>query len=198
MLRGERHDPGSTPLSPSENEGLIPSLATQQELNEWERENILAAREWALSPRRLKRTDVFAEAYLRELHRQMFRDTWKWAGRYRTTERNLGAMPHTIVERVYQWLGDFRYWVEHSTYDIDEIAVRSHHRLLVIHPWPNGNGRHARLFADVVALKFGREEFSWGRTEELTSTGTPREEYLRAVRAADAHDFRAMLRFARA
>jgi Fic-DOC domain mobile mystery protein B len=197
MLSGERLDPGSTPLSPSESEALIPSLATQHELNEWERENILAAREWALSPRRLKRTDVFAEAYLRELHRQMFRDTWKWAGRYRTTERNLGVAPHTIVERVYQWLGDFRYWVEHGTYDIDEVAVRSHHCLLVIHPFPNGNGRHARLFADVIALKYGREEFSWGRTE-LTAAGNVREEYLRAVRAADAHDFQAILRFARA
>jgi Fic-DOC domain mobile mystery protein B len=188
--------PGNTPLSPDEQADLIPSLSTQQELNEWERENILLAREWALSARRVSRTDPFDEPYIRELHRQMFSDTWKWAGRYRITEKNLGVAPHLIRERIGVFVGNARYWVEHRTYDMDEIAVRSHHELVVIHPFSNGNGRHARLFADVVALKLGRPEFTWGRNE-MAAAGPVREAYLKTLRDADRGDFRGLLKFCR-
>ncbi len=188
--------PDHTPLTPGEQAGLIPNLATQAELNEWERENILVAREWALSERRLRKTEPYSEPYLRELHRQMFADTWKWAGAYRTTEKNIGVAPHEIRERIGVFLGDARYWLEHRTYEIDEIAVRSHHALVVIHPFSNGNGRHARLFADVVALKFGRPEFSWGRNE-MTASGPARERYLAALRKADQRSFGDLLEFSR-
>ncbi|MGC2719994.1 MAG: mobile mystery protein B, partial [Candidatus Acidiferrales bacterium] len=180
MFEFQNTAPGNTPLSVDELEGLIPSLSTQQELTEWERENIMIAREWALNTRRIKNTDPLDELYIRELHRRMFSDTWKWAGRYRTTEKNLGVASHLIRERIGVFVGNSRYWVGNKTYEADEIAARSHHELVVIHPFSNGNGRHARLFADVVALKLGRLEFSWGRNE-MIAAGPVRDTYLESL-----------------
>jgi Fic-DOC domain mobile mystery protein B len=126
----------------------------------------------------------------------MFNNTWRWAGTYRKRERNLGVPVAQIREMLPALLGDARYWIEHGTYDLDEIAVRVHHRLVAIHPFPNGNGRHARLLADVVALKNGRAEFSWGRGD-MIAPGPVRDAYLRALRAADERNIQDLLKFAR-
>ena len=142
---------GNTPLSPDEQADLIPNLSTRDELNEWERTNILVAYDWALNPRTLRRNDPMTEPYLRDLHHRMFDQTWKWAGRYRTTEKNIGIPHYQIREALAALLGDARYWLEHRTFPPDEIAIRFHHRLVFIHPFANGNGRHGRLMADVLA-----------------------------------------------
>ena len=190
-------DLGNTPLSPDEQKDLIPNLATQAELNEWERENILEGRRWALSERESKSRDPVTEAYLRGLHNRMFNQTWKWAGTYRTSEKNMGVPVHEIRARIGTLLGNTRYWIDHKTYDADEIAVRFHHELAVIHPFPNGNGRHARLMADVVVVMLGREPFSWG-SREVISAGPARASYLEALRAADGGDIQPLLKFSRA
>jgi Fic-DOC domain mobile mystery protein B len=126
----------------------------------------------------------------------MFDQTWKWAGKYRTTEKNLGIPFHEIHDRLVVLLGDIRYWMEHGTYSTDEIALRFHHRLVVIHPFPNGNGRHARLLADVFVMKLGRPRFTWG-ARDLVRPGEARARYLEAIRAADAGDLRLLLEFGR-
>jgi len=154
---------GNTPLSPEEQEDLIPDLTTKEELNEWERQNILEAYAWALDPRSLNTRDPFAEAYVREMHLRMFDQTWKRAGTYRTTEKNIGIPHYQFRETLAILLGDARYWVEHETFELDELAVRFHHRLVWIHPFANGNGRHARLMADVIVRKQGRPVFTWGK-----------------------------------
>jgi Fic-DOC domain mobile mystery protein B len=187
----------NTPLTPEEQADLIPSLATRDELNEWERDNILRARQWALGERQISRLGPTNEEYLRELHARMFDQTWKWAGTYRKTDKNLGVPMGQIRERLAQLLGNAAYWLEHKTYDVDECAVRFHHELVVIHPFPNGNGRHARLIADVVAVKFGRLPFSWG-SKDLMGPGEARNQYLSALRSADNGDFAPLLAFARA
>jgi Fic-DOC domain mobile mystery protein B len=189
---------GNTPLTPDELAGLRPSLATKGELDQFERTNILEANRWALNPRVLKREDPFIEPYLRRLHRRMFDQTWTWAGRYRKTNKNLGLPFHQIMNGIAAILGDIHYWLEHKTFDIDEIAIRYHHRLVWIHPFPNGNGRHARLLADVIAVKNGRKRFSWG-LKELKETGPARAEYIRCLKAADANydDIRGLMDFAR-
>jgi len=196
---GVNDAPGNTPIDPDELVQLIPSLATKQELDEWERKNIIDARTWALSPRTVGSRDPFVEPYLRELHRRMFDQTWKWAGKYRKTEKNIGCTVPEIANRLGALLGDARYWAEHDTYPPDEIAVRFHHRLVgTIHPFPNGNGRHARLHADVIAVKLGRAEFTWGRND-LVGAGPARARYLDALRALDADDrnVKPLLEFAR-
>jgi Fic-DOC domain mobile mystery protein B len=187
---------GNTPLSPEEQDELIPDLTTKEELNEWERQNILEAYGWALDPRNLHRQDPFSEAYVRELHLRMFDQTWKWAGRYRTTEKNLGIPHFQIRESLAALLGDVRYWAAERTYEPDEIAIRFHHRLVSIHPFPNGNGRHARLSADVLAQRLGRPIFTWGGAD-ITQAGDFRRVYINALRAADKNDILPLLAFAR-
>ena len=187
---------GNTPLSPEEQNDLIPDLTTKEELNEWERQNILEAYTWALESRRLNQRDPFADAYVRELHLRMFDQTWKWAGTYRTTEKSIGIPHYQIREALAILLGDARYWVEHQTFESDELAIRFHHRLVWIHPFANGNGRHARLMADVIARKQGRPVFTWGGAD-IVRAGDFRHSYIDALRAADKNDIRPLLAFAR-
>lgn len=186
---------GNTPLSPEELADLIPNLATKEELNEWERENILLAREWATSDRTVP-LKMASDQYIRKLHKKMFDETWKWAGWYRLTEKNIGVPVHEIRERLMALFGDVHYWIKNRTYSPDEIAVRFHHRLVFIHPFPNGNGRHARLIADVLIMKLGNSAFTWGSTN-LVEEGAARTRYLEAVRTADNGEVQPLLQFAR-
>jgi Fic-DOC domain mobile mystery protein B len=187
---------GATPLSPEEQTELIPNLSTQGELNEWERQNILEAHSWALDPRSIGSRDPLTEPYIRELHRRMFNQTWKWAGRYRTTEKNIGIAHFRIRESLGMLLGDVRFWLDHETWPPDEIAIRLHHRLVFVHPFANGNGRHARLIADVLALTQGRPVFTWG-SAELAHAGDFRRIYIESLRAADKNEIAPLLTFAR-
>ena len=145
---------GNTPLTPDEQADLIPNLATKEELNQWERENILIAYSWALNPRTLARENALSEPYLRQLHRRMFDQTWRWAGLYRTSEKNIGVLHHQIREQLAILVGDTNYWIEHATFPADEIAIRFHHRIVFIRPFSNGNGTHARLMADPFRLTY--------------------------------------------
>lgn len=194
MLLATNSD-GNTPLSPEELADLIPSLATKEDLNEWERENILHAREWA-DKDRTSAAEVVSDAYIRKLHEKMFDQTWKWAGQYRNTEKNSGVPFHEIREQLGGLLGDVRYWIENQTCSADEIALRFHYRLVQIHPFPNGNGRHARLIADLLVTKLGQRSFTWG-ARDLVKAGEARTKYLEAIRAADAGNLKLLLTFAR-
>ncbi len=187
---------GNTPLSPEEQADLIPNLATREELNEWERQNILEACGWALDEKKILRLDPLTEPYLRQLHRRMFDQTWKWAGRYRTTEKNIGIPFYQIQESLAALVGDARYWLENLTFEPDEISIRLHHRLVYIHPFANGNGRHARLMADVLAQRQGRPVFTWGGAE-LVKAGDFRRRYIDALQAADQNEIGPLLEFAR-
>jgi Fic-DOC domain mobile mystery protein B len=188
--------PGNTPISPDEIEGLIPNLATRAELNEWERENIILAERWCFSQRVLKSFNPASEADLRELHRQMFGKTWKWAGTYRKTEKTIGLPVVQINNAIAAFLGDADYWIKEKAFEPDEIAVRFHHRLVHIHPFPNGNGRHSRLIADVLVVQLGMPRFPWGRAN-LQSAGEVRDRYIAAIKKADDGDIKPLLEFAR-
>jgi Fic-DOC domain mobile mystery protein B len=195
MTTLETSSESNTPLSPEELADLIPSLATKEELNEWERENNLQARAWALEDH-TSPGDIATDEYIRKLHRRMFHQTWKWAGEYRRTEKNIGVPVHAIRERLMALCGDVRYWIENKTHSQDEIAVRFHHKLTLIHPFPNGNGRHARLIADMLVMKLGRPSLTWG-SANLVKKGEARGKYLEAIRAADHGDIQPLLKFTR-
>jgi Fic-DOC domain mobile mystery protein B len=183
----------ATPLAPEERNGLIPTHVTlRRELNELEQQNILEAEQWAFGRKR----NVLNEASLRGLHRRMFNRVWRWAGQYRTSERNLGVASYRIQPELRQSLDDARYWVEHKTYEPDELAIRIHHRLVSIHLFPNGNGRWSRLVADILIVQSGHPRFTWGRTN-LQAAGDTRRAYIDALRAADAHDQMPLVSFAR-
>ncbi len=148
-----------TELTEEELEGLIPSYITlRSELNGAEQANILEAEEWAFARNR----DVLGEKFLNNLHKRMFDNVWRWAGQYRTIGKNIGIDAYRLPTELRQLLDDCRYWIENNTYEPDEIAARFHHRLVSIHLYPNGNGRHARLAADLLLKSMGRARFSWG------------------------------------
>lgn len=187
-------DDANTPLTAEEREQLIPAYITlRHELNEAEQINIGQALRWAAAR---KKRDVLDQKFLRQLHKRMFGDVWRWAGQYRTSARNIGVDPYRITMDVHQVIGDACYWIEHKTYLPDEIAVRFSHRLVAIHPFPNGNGRFSRLIGDLLVQQLGQEPFTWGRAN-LVDLGETRVRYIEALRAADNHDIKPLLLFAR-
>ncbi len=189
----EPPDDAATPLTHEERLQLIPAhIAYRHELNEAEQENIGRAQDWALSRRR----DLLNEKFIKDLHRQMLGDVWRWAGAFRTSQRNIGLDYWEISVALRQLLEDIKAWLEYKTYPLDEIAVRFHHRLVQIHPFPNGNGRHARLLADLLVMRHGGKRFSWGRGT-LTEPGAVRRSYIAALQAADHQDIAPLLAFAR-
>ena len=186
-------DHSSTPLSPEEREGLIPSYITLRgELNEAEQANILEADAWAFSRRR----NVLDQRFLNTLHQRMYGNVWRWAGAYRKSQKNIGVEYYKIPTELRALLDDCRYWLEHDTYLSDEIAARFHHRLVSIHCYPNGNGRHARLAADLLLTSLKRDRFSWG-SANLIDAGATRATYVAALRAADNYDYGLLFAFVR-
>lgn len=189
---GPQND-GGTALTEEEREGLIPSYITlRSELNEAEQANILEAEEWAFARKR----DLLEEKFLNNLHQRMYGNVWRWAGQYRTTGKNIGIDAYRIPTELRQLLDDCRYWIENGTYENDEIAARFHNRLVSIHCYPNGNGRHARLAADLLLKSMGLERFSWGG-KNLVDVGETRKRYIAALQAADEHDIGPLLEFVR-
>ncbi|MGO8765229.1 MAG: mobile mystery protein B [Limisphaerales bacterium] len=189
----DQHD--TTPIAVEELDALIPNLSSQEELNEWERENILEAEKWCFG-RALKTENPCSEEFIRKLHKRMFGRTWKWAGKYRITEKNIGVPAFKIREMLKALLDDAQYWLENKTYGFDEMAVRFHYRLVSIHPFPNGNGRHARLMADILVVRNGLPRFTWGR-RDLVSPGGVRAQYIEALKQADQGNLKPLIEFAR-
>lgn len=186
---------GATPLDPDEAEGLIPDhVSTRGELNAWEQLNIEKGAEWLRTRGRVE--SLLTQGVLREIHRRMFADTWTWAGRYRQTLKNIGVPPEMIGEQVHTLLDDTRYWIDHDSFSADEIACRFHHRLVSIHPFPNGNGRHARLMTDALIRQLGAETLTWG-SGSIDDRGDVRNRYIRAMRSADLGDIAPLLAFVR-
>jgi Fic-DOC domain mobile mystery protein B len=182
----------ATPLRPEEAAALRTPVVDRRQLNEIEAANVAAGRRWAMRSRK----DCLADDYLCELHKRMFGDVWRWAGDYRTFDVNIGNTPFVQVPMaVREALGDAQYWVEHDTYAPAELAVRVHHRLVLIHPFVNGNGRCTRLLADVVIKRLKADLLSWG-SASLVETGKARAAYVAALREADGHNLEPLLVFA--
>ncbi|MCK5447161.1 MAG: mobile mystery protein B [Gemmatimonadetes bacterium] len=177
--------PSATPLDPDETDDLIPGhLQTREELNRWEQENIVAATRWTLRTR----ASALDEGTIRELHRRMFDRTWGWAGLYRRSDKNIGVHWQTIPVEVRKFVDDGAYWIRERVFELDEAAVRLHHRLVQIHPFPDGNGRHARLWCDLLLGENSRKLIAW-ENDRLGTEGEARSAYIGALRAADEGDF---------
>lgn len=190
-----RPDDAATPLTAEERRDLKPShIAFKHELDAAEQENIARAQQWAL--KRSARTDILTESFVLELHRRMLNDVWKWAGKYRKTERNIGIDWWLIPTELRRLLDDVTAWISYQSYPPDEIAVRFHHKLVFIHPFPNGNGRHARLMADLLIIRLGGTRFTWGSASPRAASET-RQRYIDAQKVADKHDLGPLLDFAR-
>jgi len=193
---------GATPLEPEDAAALIPTwIATRGDLNAAEQENIARAIIWADRSRlTASRASLLTEDAMRTLHARMFGDVWKWAGSYRHHDTNMGTHWPYISTQVRELLADVLAQTadpDNLPWDADELAVRFHHRLVVVHPFPNGNGRHARLAADLLVRALGRPVFSWG-SKDLSAIGEARRVYLDALRTADnSFEYGPLLAFAR-
>ncbi|NND65160.1 MAG: mobile mystery protein B [Gammaproteobacteria bacterium] len=187
-------DYGSTPLTVDEQHDLLPThLSTHQQLNAWEQANIQDALGW-LESQDYSTNTLLEIDFVKRLHKKMFSQTWKWAGKFRTSERNLGVDPAQIAVKLKDLLDDTKTWIKQVVYDNDEIAVRFHHRLVLIHPFPNGNGRHARMLTNALLVSLGQPLFTWGINQNC-SLAEVRSQYIAALRAADKHNIEPLIKF---
>jgi len=186
---------GATPLSDEEKEGLLLSHITgRSELNLWEQRGISSAEQWAFKRRP---ANILSEEFVRQLHKRMFGKVWRWAGTRRQTDKNIGGPWTQIPMALRDLCADVQLWIDNGTFPPDEIAARFHHRLVAIHYFPNGNGRHARLMADLVLVHLlSRKRFTWGG-ESLVDAGECRRRYISALHAADQNDYSKVLLFVR-
>lgn len=188
---------GQTPLSEDENDGLkVSTIATKAELDDFEQHNIELGLGWVLG-KKLTGRQLFSSVFVKQLHQKMYGLVWSWAGLFRETNKNIGVDKRDIAGQLHMLLEDALFWLEHKTFPPDEVALRFKHRLVSIHCFPNGNGRHSRLMADVVARHiFGLPFFSWGAMSEKDPKAR-RSAYIKALQAADQGDIRPLLAFAR-
>lgn len=190
---------GQTPLDEDEKDDLlIDTIATRAELDEFEQQNIEEAVQWTLG-KSLNIDTIFTDDFIRMVHKRMYGNVWKWAGEFRKTNKNIGSDKWQISAELRSLLGDVKFWCHNNTYSPDEIALRFKHRLVSIHCFPNGNGRHSRLMADLVIEKiFKSAVFSWGAINKNENIKTDtRVNYLRALKSADTGDYSYLLVFAR-
>lgn len=188
---------GQTPLNEEEQNGLlIPSITTREELDEFEQLNIEKAIQWTFG-KKWKAEQLFSEKFVKDLHKRMYGEVWKWAGAFRESEKNLGIKSYLIPAELKVLLDDALFWVENDTYSPDELAIRFKHRLVSIHCFSNGNGRHSRLMADLIMEKlFNSTFFSWGSSNLVKATDT-RKAYIKAVKMADKQDLQPLIVFAK-
>jgi len=191
----KKNDDNKTTLDPNEIDGLkLSHITTRQELDMWEQDNILEAFNWI---EQQETENLLTEKFILELHKKMFCNVWAWAGSFRKTNKNIGIEWWEIPVELRKLLEDVTYWISKKTYDPDEIAVRFHYRLVSIHIFPNGNGRHARMMADLIIEKiYKKKPFTWG-SRNLLKKGMARNRYIDALKKADQDDFEDLLRFAR-
>ena len=187
--------PGATPIDPDEALDLIPKhISTQADLNAWEEMNIVEGANWIARQKIIQGLD---EGLVREMHSRMFNKTWLWAGTFRKSAKSIGIDWTQIAVALKNLLDNTAYQIENQAVPIDEIVVRFHHQLLLIHAFPNGNGRHARLIADALIVNLGGKRFSWGGNTSIATLGLTRQNYLSALRAADKGDIKPLMLFAR-
>jgi Fic-DOC domain mobile mystery protein B len=190
-----QYEPGQSALDADELAQLIPRhITTQGQLNEWEQANIVEALKWL---KRGRHPAVLTEKFCRELHKRMFGKTWKWAGTFRQSDKNIGCDWRQVPTSLRQLLDNAEFWVHERVFPQDEIAVRFHHQLVLVHAFPNGNGRHSRLMTDSLLAQMGGPPFSWGEGVDLVGGGDVRALYLDALRAAGAGSITKLTEFVR-
>lgn len=193
MIANLKYPPGATPLAPNELDGLKHKhITTQAELDELEQANIQSGLLWLTR----QKADVLTDGFATSLHEHLFGDVWEWAGSFRRTGKNIGLDAIQIPVELRKLMDDARYWVDHKTYTPIEAAVRFHHRLTQIHPFPNGNGRHARIMADAMLDRiYGAPAIDWAGGYDLQKMNERRKAYIAALKAADQGDVDQLMNF---
>ena len=188
---------GQTPIDEEEKDDLlIRTISTRDELDEFEQANILEAIDWSFRINHNINT-VLSIDFIKELHKRMFSEVWSWAGSFRKTNKNIGVDKYLIEQELHKLIGDCRFWIENRVYPFDEIAVRYKYRMVSIHPFPNGNGRHSRICGNILISQVLKQEvFTWGGMDVINPRKA-RNKYLDALIQADRGDMIPLIEFAR-
>jgi len=188
---------GQTPIDEDEKKGLkIKTISTRGELDEFEQKNIEKAIAWTIR-KKFSIEEILSENFILEVHKQMFGVVWTWAGIIRKTNKNIGVDKFQIPMELRNVLDDCKYWIDHAGFPPDEIAIRFKHRLVQTHIFPNGNGRHSRLCADIlISDGFNRPVFTWGK-DSISKKGETRNRYLNAIYKADQGIYGPLIEFAK-
>jgi len=188
---------GQTPSDEEEKDDLlIRTISTRDELDEFEQANILEAIDWSFRINHNINT-VLSIDFIKELHKRMFSEVWSWAGSFRKTNKNIGVDKYLIEQELHKLIGDCRFWIENRVYPFDEIAVRYKYRMVSIHPFPNGNGRHSRICGNILISQVLKQEvFTWGGMDVINPR-IARNKYLDALIQADRGDMIPLIEFAR-
>lgn len=188
---------GQTPLDEDEKEGLkIKSITTQGELNEFEQLNIEKAVEWSIHAN-LKAEKILTETFIKTFHKKMYGEVWSWAGHFRKSDKNIGVEWTQIGIELIKLLDDTKFWIEETKMPAEEIAIRFKHRLVSIHCFPNGNGRHSRLLADIIMESvYKKEAFTWQKSN-MVKANTTRKQYIEALKKADRGNIESLIEFAK-
>lgn len=186
---------GATPLDPDEMQGLlIDTITTQGELNFAEQQSIIESSKWIFET---NHKNILADQFFKKLHKKMFQSVWVWAGKYRTTNKNIGVESYKISTEIKKLCDDCEYWIENKTYDWNEIAARFHHKVVWIHPFANGNGRFSRILTDILLKKHQQSPLSWGRKtfsrDDFSTESALRTEYILSLREADNKKFQKLI-----
>ncbi|MBW2266429.1 MAG: mobile mystery protein B [Deltaproteobacteria bacterium] len=193
-----KYPEGATPIEPDEAEGglLLTHITTHGELNRWEQDNIVEALAWI---DKTKPTNILNEQFIKQLHKRMFGNVWRWAGQFRRSDKNIGVSWHQVPMCLKNMFDDVPVWIQTQNESPEEMAVHFHHRLVWIHPFPNGNGRHARLMADIfIENVLHGSPFTWGkRDRDLLSPNEYRSRYIAALQEADNGNYIPLLEFAK-
>ncbi len=189
---------GQTPLDEEEKEGLlISTITTYGDLDEFEQQNIERAIQWTYK-RKFKKEEILTENFVKRVHHEMYGNVWAWAGAFRKTNKNIGVDRYQIPVELRKLLDDCKFWISQGNYSSDELAVRFKHRIVLIHCFSNGNGRHSRLMGDLIIEKiYNKPVFTWGAGADLAKAGRTRNEYLAAIKAADDGNIDPLLKFSR-
>lgn len=177
---------------------ILTHLTTRTERNAAEAHIIsLAYDKYIFEARRKKQgARWFTNEFICAVHRDMFGSIWDWAGKYRTDNLNIGVDWRLISEQIHLLCDDFLYWDSTtSTMTVLEVAARLQNRLTKIHPFRNGNGRHARLITDIFFYSRRHPLPEWPQTHLMSEGHQIRELYIAAMQKADQGDFSSLIRF---
>jgi len=170
------------PLEADEIKALIPGhITSRAQLNNWQQENILAAKLWGFKG--LTKI-VITPAFIVKLHEKMFYKTWTWAGKLRQQDNQRGEPWADIAQALTKLSEDSNCWLEEKAYELEELLARLHYRLVAIQAFFDGNGRHGRLLTDLLYYKLARKQFDWGKTLNEKPL-VIRQRYHEALQAAE-------------
>ena len=78
--------------------------------------------EWTIHTK-LKPERILTEKFVKEIHKKMYGDVWKWAGKFRKSDKNIGISWPQISIELKNLIDDTNFWIKNKTFEPEEIAA---------------------------------------------------------------------------